>query len=107
MLEHVCKRAEICCTVQWAEPCASGYARFAATCAVEPAADPSADGAAPKLEVANVRKAGHESSAFLVGIDRWALDQGDLGLKSRVTPDDTPAHIIALPLSKPGVLPIE
>ena len=35
VLSHVCKRAEICCTVQWAEPCAAGYARFAATCAVE------------------------------------------------------------------------
>ena len=35
VLSHVCKRAEICCTVQWAEPCAAGYARFAATCEVE------------------------------------------------------------------------
>jgi hypothetical protein len=44
VLEHVCKRAEICCTVQWAEPCASGYARFAATCAVDPASEPAAGG---------------------------------------------------------------
>lgn len=53
MLEHVCNRAEICCTVQWAEPCASGYARFAATCAVEPAAasgaTPAAAGDGPPL----------------------------------------------------------
>ncbi|MEC7947857.1 MAG: hypothetical protein VX265_09840 [Myxococcota bacterium] len=43
VLEHVCKRAEICCTVQWAEPCASGYSRFAATCA-SVAADAAATG---------------------------------------------------------------
>lgn len=35
VLEHVCARADICCTVQWAEPCASGYAQFASTCTAE------------------------------------------------------------------------
>ncbi len=35
VLEHVCARAEICCTVQWAAPCASGYGQFASTCTAE------------------------------------------------------------------------
>ncbi len=44
VLEHVCARAEICCTVQWVEPCASGYAQFASTCT---AAAVTGAGAAP------------------------------------------------------------
>lgn len=70
VLEHVCKRAEICCTVQWAEPCASGYARFAATCAAEePVAVPSSGAPASSGVPADGTAVPQTKSERLVSLD--------------------------------------